>query len=204
MLNADMVWNNGERQAATSLSGIRADHVARYRFACAYVQKGMRVIDAACGIGYGSKMLAEAGAEVAGFDISPDAIAWGAQHYAHENVALQVADCLALPVAPNSVPLFVSFETVEHVPDAPFLAEVLRVLAPGGRFIASTPNQDLMPFHPGFQHHLRHYTPAELADLIEGAGFKIEARASNVDRESARIVPGWDGLFNIVVARKAA
>jgi hypothetical protein len=50
---------DGERQVAPTLEGIRRDHVARYEWAARRL-KG-RVLDACCGIGYGTQILAKAG-----------------------------------------------------------------------------------------------------------------------------------------------
>ena len=63
----------GERQVSPTVDGIRADHVNRYKWA---IDKTIgRVTDAACGIGYGSVILAEAGIKVRAIDIDAEAIA---------------------------------------------------------------------------------------------------------------------------------
>ncbi len=90
------------------------------------------------------------------------------------NVSLQVADATRLPVRDAAYNLFVSFETIEHLEDdRAFLAEVARVLKPGGAFICSTPNRNLMdpgtsirdkPFNP---FHVREYTLKELEPLLQ-------------------------------------
>ena len=54
----------------------RRAHIERYKFAC-MVCSGMRVLDFGCGVGYGSKMLAEAGNTVIGYDPSDRALAIG-------------------------------------------------------------------------------------------------------------------------------
>ena len=50
-----------------------SEHVARYAFARRYA-RGLRVLDAGCGIGYGSAELSQDAAEVVGVDLSPEAI----------------------------------------------------------------------------------------------------------------------------------
>ena len=53
---------------------LEQDHLERYRFARGFAD-GRRVLDIACGAGYGSQMLAEAGAEtVTGVDLNQDII----------------------------------------------------------------------------------------------------------------------------------
>src|SRR3954467_14298237 len=78
---APMTMKHGERQVAPTLEGIRADHVARYQFAAQLLKKPTRVIDFACGVGYGSKILADAGHFVYGYDRDPEAIAYAREHY---------------------------------------------------------------------------------------------------------------------------
>ena len=57
-----------------TLGKIEEDHLARYDFACKFVNR-KKVLDIACGMGYGSKMLSKAGALcVDGVDISEEAI----------------------------------------------------------------------------------------------------------------------------------
>jgi SAM-dependent methyltransferase len=116
------------------------EHIARYAFAAQFAAR-KRVLDAACGAGYGSAALAETARSVTGIDISADAIAWACTHYARANLQFTRASASALPLPDASIDLAVSFETIEHLPDWPaFLAEIRRVLAPAGRFVVSTPN----------------------------------------------------------------
>src|SRR5258708_3320051 len=99
------------RQWGTSLSEIRRDHVERYRWA-SRICKGL-VADLGCGIGYGSKMLADAGCFVNGYDSSEEAIKFGDLHWGHPNVRRKQED-LQYPrkfVADWAV----CFELVEHL-----------------------------------------------------------------------------------------
>ena len=62
---------------------VRYQHLERYRWAAKFVA-GKRVLDVACGTGYGTAILANAGAtQVDGFDCSPEAVA-----FARKDVAL--------------------------------------------------------------------------------------------------------------------
>src|SRR5262245_7284798 len=117
------------------------DHVHRYQFAARFVEN-KRVLDIACGEGYGTRALASAGAaRVIGMDISEEACMHARRKYG--------VDCCAgiaenIPLADKSIDLIVSFETIEHLegPTA-FLDECVRVLAPGGALIISTPNKEV-------------------------------------------------------------
>ena len=118
--------------------GIVAIHLKRYDFARRYVQ-GRRVLDVACGVGYGSRYLADIAASVVGVDLDPAATSYAKAHYADlENVNFIQGDALKLPFDTHSFEVICSFETIEHVPDAPqFLKEVCRLLTPDGIFIVS-------------------------------------------------------------------
>lgn len=199
------VQGGGERQAAVSIDRIRPDHVARYDFAVSKVGDAQTVLDLACGVGYGSWILAEKSActRVIGMDISTEAIAYGREFYKHPKIEFREGNCVATELPSASIDLVVSFETIEHIPDAPaFLREMRRVLKPGGRLIGSTPNQEQLPFTPeSFPFHVRHYLPSELTALLGAEGFAVEHVVSNAHRKKRDLVEGWDGLYNIVACR---
>lgn len=115
------------------------EHAARYEFAARFaVQK--RVLDAGCGSGYGSRVLAKTAAQVTAIDFSADAIAYAQSNFAAPNLHFQTGDCAALPDGPFD--LIVAFEVIEHLPEwRKFLEEARRTLADGGQFIVSTPNK---------------------------------------------------------------
>jgi 2-polyprenyl-3-methyl-5-hydroxy-6-metoxy-1,4-benzoquinol methylase len=126
---------------------LAAEHVSRYRFA-ASVCTGRRVLDAACGEGYGSHMLAELGAaSVVGVDIAEEAIAVARTRFARDGVSYIVGDVLKLPSllkGHKPFDVIVGFETIEHLSDPRrYLEGLQRVLAPDGIIILSCPNDEL-------------------------------------------------------------
>jgi SAM-dependent methyltransferase len=152
-LQPSALENTGERMMPGEAHwGCFWEHIYRYRFAARFVH-GKRVVDIACGEGYGTAALSEAGAAgVIGIDISQEACAHARRRY---GVDARQGSAENIPLADQSADLIVSFETVEHLPrPADFLDECVRVLAPGGRLIISTPNKKVfseagqhIPFH---------------------------------------------------------
>src|SRR4051794_25160393 len=134
-----MLDNTGERMVPeASNGGTFWEHIERYRFSLPYV-RGKRVLDIACGEGYGSAALLKGGAKaVTGVDVAEEACAHAREKY---GVNAIVGSAEAIPLPDASVDVVVSFETIEHVPNMnAFMAECHRVLVPGGRIIISTPN----------------------------------------------------------------
>ena len=131
------------------------EHRARYWFA-RRAASGKNVLDAACGTGYGSALLAETARAVVGVDVARDALDYAAQHFQAGNLRFAQADCLALPFAAARFDLVTAFEIIEHLDGVElFLAELRRVLDPAGVLILSTPNRlyytddrgEINPFH---------------------------------------------------------
>ncbi|MEM7474501.1 MAG: methyltransferase domain-containing protein [Planctomycetota bacterium] len=202
---ATKLVNKGERQVAPTIEGIRIDHQARYRLAAKYIPDNARVLDIACGVGYGSSLLSKCtrASEIIGMDINAEAIGYAQENFSANNVEFRQADALRAELPAEYFDVIVSFETVEHIEqDANFLKAVRNALSPDGRFICSTPNEEKMPFAPkDFPYHIRHYTPTELEQLLHIAGYEIEERFSQPDSNSDNVIRGWDGKFNIAVCR---
>lgn len=119
-------------------------HLSRYATARDLCQNA-RVLDIACGEGYGSALLADWGArEVVGVDISSEAIAAAARNFPRPNTHYLCADAVAAedPLAGEEpFDLIVCFETFEHVSDAKLLLRRLAGwLRPGGGIVISCPN----------------------------------------------------------------
>lgn len=158
----------------TELPGIVAAHLKRYAFArplCA----GKRVLDAACGVGYGSAYLGEQAATVLGVDVSEEAVAYARQRYGSPSVAFELGDVTALALPDASFDVACSFETIEHVDDpARALAELARVLVPGGTLIVSTPHVPVTSRTPDNPFHKVELSRADLEALLRDAYAEVE------------------------------
>ncbi|MGB2953035.1 MAG: methyltransferase domain-containing protein [Gaiellaceae bacterium] len=141
---------------------VYAEHLARYRLA-ARLAPGLRVLDAGSGEGYGTAILAAAGAaSVVGVDVKEKAVRHARERYRLEFVQADVAE---LPFEDSSFDLVACFETVEHVEDADrALAELARVLTDAGTLVVSTPNCDEYLVDNEF--HEREFSLAEFDELL--------------------------------------
>jgi SAM-dependent methyltransferase len=139
------------------------------------------VLDAACGLGYGTAILNDGtlADSVVGIDTSGRAIEYATAHYGpgRPRVSFAVRDVRSVvDLPPASLDVIVSFETLEHIedPDA-FLAACRRALTPAGRIVCSVPNDwtNAEGVDPN-PHHLHVFDRARLEEvcrrhfLIEG------------------------------------
>lgn len=116
------------------------EHLDRYNFVLDKV-KNKRVLDIACGSGYGSFLLATKGnaEKVVGVDLDSEAIKYGEYKYPHEKIKRIVADATKFHDS-ELFDVIVSFETIEHVPDYNLLLEnYSNLLKPNGVLFISTP-----------------------------------------------------------------
>ena len=166
-------------------SSMRGDQRERYeRTADAIAGLGhphsLRGLDAFCGDGAGTRLLADRlGAEVAGIDPRPDAIAL-AEDLADERTRFSAVDA-ALELPESGFDFVTCFESIERVDaDLPFLARLAKALVPGGLLFLSTPNEDALPLALNgdyFRHHQRHYRDLEIETLAASVGLALRYAA---------------------------
>jgi ubiquinone/menaquinone biosynthesis C-methylase UbiE len=147
---------------------VEAEHLARYRWAAGAVAS-REVLDAGCGEGYGARLLADLGGarRCVGIDIDERTIAAAREAYGDvEAIEFEVGDVTHLPFEDASFDVVTCFETIEHVSaqrDA--IAELARVLRPGGLLLISSPNRGVYP--PGNPFHERELAAAEFEALLK-------------------------------------
>jgi SAM-dependent methyltransferase len=160
---------------------VEQEHVSRYRFAGQYVS-GLRVLDVACGSGYGAQMLASSGATyVVGADLALGSLARAAAQGNPPKPQFIVVDAEWMSaIATSSFDAVVSFETIEHLLNPQeFVSGISRILRPGGRLVLSTPERRLAsvlyPFRqrPENPFHVVEFDRWELQELLR-QNFRIE------------------------------
>jgi 2-polyprenyl-3-methyl-5-hydroxy-6-metoxy-1,4-benzoquinol methylase len=159
------------------------DHVARYAFA-AHWAAGSRVLDLCCGTGYGSNLLAAAGARlVVGVDIAEDAVKYASSQYGSAGVEFLCEDATN-ELTLSNFDLIVCFEGLEHInrPES-LVRNAARMLAPGGTALISSPNSAYYPGgHSGNPYHVREFSRTEFEDLLRESFDSVEMYCQ---RESA-------------------
>jgi len=153
-------------------------HIATYEFARSHVADKV-VLDFGCGTGYGTHRLADSASHITGIDVAPGAVAFARERYlpqaelagnALEYTCIDPVELSPLPFPDNHFDTVLSFQVIEHVPSvANYLAEIRRVLRPGGTFICATPDRRwrLFPRQRPFNvFHVDEWTPAELEQLL--------------------------------------
>ncbi|GBD27853.1 putative S-adenosylmethionine-dependent methyltransferase [bacterium HR30] len=141
-----------------------ARHVFAYQYA-RELARGKRVLDAGCGDGYGTALLAEAAAYVVGVDREERAIATARERYQRANLSYHVCRLEELEGLGERFDLICHFQVIEHLPDPlPFLRAAARVLTPKGQLLITTPNRLLSRIENPY--HVHEYVAEELHGLL--------------------------------------
>ena len=140
-----------------------------------------RVLDVGCGRGLLLREFQRCGWEVQGTEVSHQAA-----NYAREVLGLKVAtgDLPNLNLPPNHFDAVTLWHVLEHLPDPRlWLAEVNRILKPGGALFIGVPNfggwearlcRDKW-FHLDVPRHLTHFTRNSLTVALQDSGFRDRA-----------------------------
>ncbi|MCA1815669.1 MAG: class I SAM-dependent methyltransferase [Acidobacteria bacterium] len=131
-----------------------------------------RILDVGCGTGANLEMLARFG-DAHGVDVSEDALGF-CRERGLSDVRRGAAE--SLPFEDESFDLVTALDVVEHLDDdAAGLAEMRRVLKPGGRALLFVPAFNwLWGVQDDVSHHRRRYTLPQLRAAVEAAGFRVE------------------------------
>ncbi len=177
-------------------------HLAVYEWIAARV-RGLRVIDMACGEGYGSDVLARVAAEVIGVDANPEAHEHARLRYRRPNLRFE-RDLVETYAAPADAVVFL--QTIEHLQDPTAVLEHFRSLVSAsgaaGTVFVSTPN--VLTLAPAGAPrsdnpwHVHEYRCAEFEELCRGTFSAValyglfHARKLRVHELALRA--GWDSI----------
>jgi len=171
---------------------------------------GMRVLDMACGEGYGSEVLARSATAVLGVDGNPEAHEHARLRYVRQNLQFEWG-AVETYGEPGSLDAVVFLQTIEHVQDPVAVLEHFKsLLAPGGTVYVSTPNLlTLAP--PGAAKssnpwHVREYRAAEFRELCATVFGEVEVlglfHARKLAVHARAIDLGWDRVHKALRVTK--
>jgi 2-polyprenyl-3-methyl-5-hydroxy-6-metoxy-1,4-benzoquinol methylase len=174
-------------------------HLAVYEWVAARVG-GLRVIDMACGEGYGSAVLARTAAGVVGVDANPEAFDHARLRYAAGNLRFE-RGMIETFTAPCDAVVFL--QTIEHVPDpAAVLDRFKELVGPDGVVFVTTPNL-LTIAPPGAAKsdnpwHVREYRASEFAALCRAHFASVDLfglfHARKLRAHAVALELGWDAV----------
>jgi SAM-dependent methyltransferase len=190
----------GERFMPEVAGQIAFEHMHRYHFASRFCS-GKRVLDVACGEGYGSRILSNAAASVVGVDISAEAVVHARSRYANNTLEFVEASAASLPFPDASFDVVVSFETIEHHDQhKEMLSEIRRVLRPGGLLVLSSPNKQYYSVEPGYSnpYHVKELFREELLALAGRYFTSIQIYSQRVVHGSLLVAEGKGSFGSIL------
>jgi len=151
------------------------EHSLRYLFAKKFLKPSYICLDAACGSGYGTSILANNVKKIIGVDISEHAIGFAKINFPSKNIHFDVQDLENLKFPKNLFDVIVSIETFEHVKNQEkILKKFKQILKKNGLLIISTPDATInkkMGFVSPF--HINEKTKEEFVEMISSF-FRIE------------------------------
>ncbi len=181
-------------------------------------KKNAKVLDVGCGRGLLLRAFQQQGCDVTGTEFSD-----GACRFARE--VLQLPVCVGLlpelKFPENNFDVVVMWHVLEHVSDPrPMVAEVARILRPGGLFLVAVPNFGSPEarltksgwFHLDIPRHLSHHTRESLSEILNQAGLKptwVSSLAPEYDNFSfVQSLLNWLGarpnyLYNLLRGQSA-
>ena len=179
-------------------------HLAVYEWIGARVL-GARVIDMACGEGYGAAVLARGAASVVGVDANPEAFAHARERYTTDNLHFErgLVETHGGVGGDRIYDAVVFLQTIEHVEDpVAVLGHLRSLLAPGGTVYVSTPNL-LTIAPPGAEKsdnpwHIREYRAHEFDALCRTVFGHVELlglhHARRLALHALALRAGWDAV----------
>ena len=193
-----------EQQRGVTLNLIQKNHTDRYQFAKDFLKEQHLkeyILDAGCGIGYGSYIMSDYVTKIHSIDREIDAYKVYQEHYKKDNIDFQ---CSSIQEAKfyEKYDAIISFEFIEHISftDAQVLVEKFSKLTKW--LIISSPNEDVTPYN-GYRFHHRHYTETQFKELLTENGFSIHKsyQQLSVKQDDKIIENQTGGKYLIMIAK---
>jgi SAM-dependent methyltransferase len=145
------------------------------------IRAGLHALEIGCGAGSLLHRLRESGLDIVGVETSAQRIAEGRGAYGP--LPVEHVSGPALPFPDEQFDVVLSFDVFEHIPDSDrHLAEVHRVLKPGGWYLLQTPNKwtnsifetiRWRSFSRWKMDHCSLHSYAQLRDRLRRHGFNV-------------------------------
>ncbi|MFK7894891.1 MAG: class I SAM-dependent methyltransferase [Myxococcota bacterium] len=175
-------------------------HLGRYTWALPVVKGRKRILDIACGAGYGSKLMADAHpeSEIVGVDYDGRAVAHAREHYRADNLRFEAGNMVRWEIengkSLGQFDCIVSFDTIEHLLHREIaLLNFAENLSADGMLLLSTPcgkAEDLL--NPGWEHHKIEYSSFSLHNLLRRFfGEVLHTAAGTLPNQAF-----WDEVIN--------
>lgn len=176
----------GERLIINEDIALEQEHLERYNFASQFVP-GKKVLDMACGTGYGAKLLKLSGSSyVLGIDISSETIKFAKSRCKTHGLGFIISSADNVSVKDKSFDLIISFETIEHLNKyLDYLKEIKRLLKDDGLFIISTPNKKFSVPNP---YHVHEFYLKEFRELLSGHFQNVDFYGQDYQTFKKRII----------------
>ncbi|MBN2147233.1 MAG: class I SAM-dependent methyltransferase [Anaerolineales bacterium] len=149
-------------------------HLIRYHWALKVIKDHWptrKIIDIACGSGYGSYLLASKfpKCQILGIDYDPEAIQQARQKYSSPNLEYHQGDAITWneTIGQDKFDVIVSFDTLEHVPHRELmLSNIVQHMSRTGILIFSTPCGGPLNLQPEWEFHRIEYSAQTLYDFL--------------------------------------
>jgi len=164
-----------------------------------------RVLDAMCGIGYGSYIMGLSGRlSIQSFDFDQETIDYARKWYQLPNITYRCNSYQDASYEDASFDRIVCFEGIEHIGAPKQLLQMFhKMLKDDGLLLLSTPNGVILPFDKvRFPEHLFHYMPKTLELDLNSCGFKVDSWHSQANKHSMSLDNHPNGAFMLCVASK--
>ena len=181
-------------------------HLTRYDFANLFIKNNTKVLDAACGVGYGTSILSQKAKSIIGIDYSKAAIKFATQNY--KNKKIKFIETNILKYKPkNRFDAIVSLETLEHinrVDGVNWIKKCYNMLKKNGIFVCSSPLLRVRNGKPFITnpHHLHEMKRAELEQILKSTFHTKDINMFIQESNNLKPISNENEGLSIFVVRK--